>query len=66
MQPFSLNLKVDVSDTDFIEVIDELDSVLYPQELLSQYFTDLYQELALRTTAKVAGLKKTIFLGVNS
>jgi hypothetical protein len=45
-------------------VIDELDSVLYPQELLVQYFTDLFQELALRTTSKKPGLKKTIFLDV--
>lgn len=65
MKPSGLNLKVDVSDTDFIEVIDELDSVLYPHELLAQYFSDLFNELALRTASKTVMLKKTIFLEVS-
>jgi hypothetical protein len=65
MQSFALNLKVDVSNTEFVEVIDELDSVLYPQDLLSRYFSDLFKELSTKENSHCVGLKKAMFLQVS-
>ena len=60
----ALNLKVDIANTESLELLDELDATLYPSDLLSQYFGCLYTELAKRGGADSKGIHKTVFLDV--
>ena len=60
----TLNLKLDPGDIDSLELIDELDSVVYPQELLEEYFTGLYEELAARANPDLTGIRRSVFIEV--
>jgi len=64
MHAATLNLKVDVANTDSLELLDELDSILYTNELLTQYFTSLFSELSKRGGGEVKGIHKTVFIDV--
>ncbi len=60
----ALNLKVDLANTDSLELLDELDSTLYTHEILAQYFSCLYAELAKRGGSDSKVIGKTVFLEV--
>ena len=64
MPTTSLNLKLNLSNTESLELLDKLDNPIYSNCLLAEYFTGLYKELAKRGNEK-KGILKTIFLEVS-
>lgn len=60
----TLNLKMNAGNTESLELLDELDSTIYTKELLAQYFSSLYTELATRGGSNSKGILKTIFMEV--
>jgi hypothetical protein len=64
MQAAALNLKLDLSNTESMEMIDELDGTIYTNDLLNQYLTALYKELAKRASVEEKGIRKTVFMEV--
>jgi len=60
----ALNLKMNPSNTESLELLDEIDNTIYTNDLLTQYFTNLYTELANRGGSNSKGILKTIFMEV--
>ena len=64
MHSATLNLKLDPRDCESLELIDELDSIMYPQPVLEQYFTGLFEELATRGSADFSRIHRSVFIDV--
>jgi hypothetical protein len=64
MNAASIAIKLDPTDTDSLELVDGLDNVQYPNDILEEYFAGLYDELAMRAGAEPVGVLKTVFLDV--
>ncbi len=60
----TLSLKVDVTNTESLELLDELDGTIYTRDLLTQYLSCLYKELSKRASSDGKGIRKTVFIEV--
>ena len=64
MNAASLSIKLDPADAGSLELFDGLDSILYTQDILEEYFAGLYDELASRAGGEGGGIKKAVFIDV--
>lgn len=61
----SLSLRLDLENTEKIEVVDDTDLTdKFKKTILSPYLSDLYEDLVSRTDNPKMGIPKTTFLEV--